>query len=71
MKLLQTQSIVGKSVKINSKGHTDNGSWGVVKAFDGEHYHVAITDDSSALLLFERGELRVDRVLNANNVKTK
>lgn len=37
------------------------GEWGIIKKFDGEYYHVAIANDTSAMPVFRRNEFKIPR----------
>ena len=50
------QSYIGRRVEIKSSG-----DWGIIRAFDGVHYHVGIFGDTETLLIFERDEIVITR----------
>lgn len=52
---------IGKKCYITNKDSIYYGEWGIIKAFDGEYYHVAIADGKSSLPIFERDEIRIPR----------
>lgn len=54
---MATSTLLGKTVDIK-----ESGDWGVVKAFDGDYYHVAIFGDDKALLIFTRSEFTIRKV---------
>ena len=58
----------GTKVDIVSPGHHMHRSWGIVRDFDGDYYHVAHADGDTEYI-FERTELRVRRT--ASNAKKK
>lgn len=58
---------VGTKVKIVSKDSWDNGGWGIIKAFDGEHYHVAMYGGNETQPIFERRELKVIEKIGRKN----
>jgi 2'-5' RNA ligase len=51
----------GTRVNIQSRGHWDDGGWGIVTMFDGENYHVAMYGDMNMQPVFSRSELRVPK----------
>jgi hypothetical protein len=51
----------GTRVEIRSPESQDNGQWGIVKRFDGEHYHIAIYNGINDTHVFLRSELLVRR----------
>lgn len=57
-----SKSIIGEVVTI--KKNIDSwaaGESGIVMAFDGEYYHIAITGDTKTQLVFERSEFTLPR----------
>lgn len=53
------KKLIGKTVNITNEESTFCGEWGIIKHFDGEYYHIAIANDPSMFLVFERDEFEV------------
>ena len=55
-----TNELIGKKVTIRCKASWANGEWGIIKAYDGKYYHIAIWNGEQQLI-FTRREFRVDK----------
>ena len=53
-------NLIGKQVTIRCKASWANGEWGIIKAYDGKFYHIAIWNGEQQLI-FTRREFRVDK----------
>ena len=53
--------LIGKEAKITTKDSWYYGEYGIIKYFDGEYYHIAITGDNSNMCIFTRNEFKVRR----------
>ena len=53
--------LIGKKVHITDQQSQYYREWGIVKAYDGEYYHVAIANGTDSLPMFNRDQFRVRR----------
>lgn len=53
--------MIGREVYINDKESIHYKDWGVIVDYDGEYYHVAIFNDKSHTVIFERNQLYIPR----------
>lgn len=60
--------LIGKKVTIKCPDSWANGEWGIIKAFDGEYYYIAIANGEDELV-FERSEFTVNREPGAERRK--
>lgn len=51
--------LIGKEAKITNKDSWYYEEYGIIRYFDGEYYHIAITGDDNNLCVFERNEFKV------------
>lgn len=58
---MSSTDLLGKKVIITNKEHTDYQNWEIIKAYDGEYFHVAMNNDDRACLVFARDEFKVKR----------
>lgn len=63
-KLEESPNLIGKEVTITSKDSWAYGEWGVIKDYDGEYYYVAIADDPTSQLVFDRKEFKIKKGKN-------
>lgn len=54
-------NLIGKEAKIIAKDSWCYGEYGIIKHFDGEYYHIAVTGDDSMQCVFTRNEFKVRR----------
>ena len=53
--------LIGKEAKITNKDSWWFEQYGIIKGFDGEYYHIAMTGDDNCVCIFERSEFKVRR----------
>lgn len=51
-------SLIGKKATIRCKASWANGEWGIIKAYDGDYYHIALWNGDTQLV-FTRREFKV------------
>ena len=56
---MKNSKLIGKTVVITNRDSWCYGESGIVKGYDGEYYHIAITGDDSTQLEFARNEFKV------------
>lgn len=53
--------MIGRRVYIKNINSIHFKDWGIVVAYDGKYYHVAILGDKNCIVIFERNELHIPR----------
>jgi hypothetical protein len=53
--------LIDKMVMITDKESMYYNEWGIVKAFDGDDYHIAIANGTDNLMIFKRQDFKVSR----------
>jgi hypothetical protein len=53
--------LVEKEAKITNKDSWWFEQYGIIKGFDGEYYHIAMTGNDDCVCTFERSEFKVRR----------
>lgn len=55
--------LIGKKVYITDKLSQYYNEWGIIKAYGGEYYHVAIANGTDSLPIFSRDQFRVAKTI--------
>lgn len=58
---MKNTKLIGKFAYIIDKDSIYYNEWGIIKAFDGDYYYVAIADGDDTLMIFDRDQLQVPR----------
>jgi hypothetical protein len=55
--------LIDQKVYITDKESIYYGEWGIVKAYDGQCYHIAIANGTDCMPIFDRKQFKIYRVI--------
>lgn len=58
---MKNLKLIGKTVLITNRDSWCYGESGIIKGYDGEYYHIAITGHEDVMLIFARDEFKVKK----------